>query len=384
MKKRFYLIMAIIGIFLGLFSVKAVEVLGSKNETNIQVRKDQEKEVIKEPLIGVERVVDLLEESQEPQNLSISLIGDILMDGSVRAHINKNGFNYPWDGVRNYFQKDDITIGNLETSITNNGTKWPNKQFNFRSDPRNIKAMEEAGIDVVSLANNHSLDYGYNGLIDTLGYIDNSKIKRVGAGHNKKDAMKGTIIEKNGVKMGIIGFSRVVPDVKWYATDKRAGLVGAYDPHIEEVLGRVREIRDEVDILVLSIHWGVERSDTPRKQEMDLAKRLVDSGVDIVMGHHPHVLQGIEIYKGKPIFYSLGNFVFGTSAELTSNTMIAQVNLVEKNIDNVKIIPCEIVRGRPIPLHKEKKIEKINYLYKISKSFNTDIDQDGLIKIVEY
>ena len=383
MKKRFYLLMAIAGIFLGLFSVKVVEVLGDKNYTMIQVRENAGEEIIKETPIDVEKVVDFTEETEEFQNLSISLIGDILMDGSVKTYINKNGFNYPWDNVREYFQNDDITIGNLETSITNKGTKWPNKQFNFRSNPKNIKAMEEAGVDIVSLSNNHSLDYGYDGLIDTLKHIDNSKIKRVGAGYNKKDAIKGTVVERNGITVGVLGFSRVVPDVKWYASGKRAGLVGAYDPHVQEVLDRVKEMKEEVDILVLAIHWGVERSDTPRKQEMDLAKKLVDSGVDIVMGHHPHVLQGIEIYKGKPIFYSLGNFVFGTSSELTSNTMIAQVNLVEKNIDNIKIIPCEIVHGRPVPLHKEKRIAKINYLYKISKNFGTNIDENGLIKIVK-
>ncbi|WMM25317.1 CapA family protein [Tissierella sp. MB52-C2] len=380
MKKRFYLLMSIVGILLGLFSVKAVEVLGSKNDTEIQISEKTRKEKKEEPSIEAFESID---ETEETCSLSISLIGDILMDGSVKIHINKNGFNYPWDRVKEYFQNDDITIGNLETSITTKGQKWPDKQFNFRSDPRNIKAMEEAGIDIVSLSNNHSLDYGYDGLMDTLKYIDNSKIKRVGGGYNKKDAINGTIVEKNGIKVGVLGFSRVVPDVKWYATDKRAGIVGAYDPHIEEVTDRVMEMKKEADIMVLAIHWGVERSDTPRKQEMDLAKRLIDSGVDIVMGHHPHVLQGVEIYKGKPIFYSLGNFVFGTSTEITSNTMIAQVNLINKNIDNIKIIPCEIVSGRPIPLDNNKNAEKINYLHKISKNFKTNIDKDGLIKIVK-
>lgn len=318
---------------------------------------------------------------QEEKTVSISIVGDILMDSSVRAQINKNGIEYPWEMVKEYFQNDDITIGNLETSITTRGTKWEDKQFNFRSDPNNLKAMKEAGIDVLALANNHTLDYGYEGLLDTLSYLDKNDIKRAGGGKNKQEAIEGAIIEKNGLKIGVLSFSRVVPDVKWYATDKRPGIVGAYDPHISEVIVRIEEMKKEADIVILSIHWGVELSATPRKQEMDLGKKLIDAGADIIMGHHPHVLQGVEIYKGKPIFYSLGNFVFGTKNELTSNTMIGQINFIDKDIDNIKIIPCSIIAGRPIPIIDDKRIEKINYINTISKDFNTKFDVEGIIKI---
>lgn len=319
------------------------------------------------------RIVETKEE------ITISIVGDILMDSSVRGQIDKNGVDFPWEHVKDYFQKDNITVGNLETSITTAGTKWEDKQFNFRSDPKNLKAMEEAGIEVVSLANNHTLDYGYDGFIDTLNHLDKSKIKRVGGGINRKEAMEGVIIEENGVKIGILGFSRVVPSVDWYAGNNRPGIVGAYDAHIDGVLERVKELKKETDIVVLSIHWGVELSTIPREEEIALAKKLIDSGVDIVMGHHPHVLQGVEIYKGKPIFYSLGNFVFGSKNELTANTIIGQVYLKGKEIDCIKIIPCEIVAGRPIPLEGEKRIEKIKYLSTISEIFNTKINNDGII-----
>lgn len=318
---------------------------------------------------------------EESQSFKISLIGDLLMDGSIRAQINKNGFNYPWEMVKEYFLNDDITVGNLETSITTRGTKWDDKQFNFRSDPRNLKAMKESGIDILTLANNHILDYGYDGLLDTLNHIDKSGIKRVGGGKDKKEAIQGIIVEEDGIKIGLLSFSRVIPNVKWYATDKSPGIVGAYDPHIEEVLNRIKEMKSQTDVVVLSIHWGVELSATPRKQEIDLAKKLVDAGADIIMGHHPHVLQGIEIYKGKPIFYSLGNFVFGTRNGLTSNTMIAQVNFINKKIDNIEMIPCTISGGRPTPLLGEERVKKINYMNTISKGFNTKFDKDGIIII---
>ncbi|NLV89574.1 MAG: CapA family protein [Tissierellia bacterium] len=326
-----------------------------------------------------------IEEVQElDQNtLTISLVGDIFMDGSLRGLIDRNGIDYPWEMVKDYFQNDDITIGNLETSITTRGEKWEDKQFNFRSDPKNLEVMKEASLDVVSLANNHSLDYGYVGFLDTLDHLDKYEIKRVGGGRNREEALKGLILEKNGVKIGVLGFSRVVPHVDWYATNKRPGIVGAYDVHIDQVIDRVVEMKENVDILVLSIHWGVEGSHIPRQNEIDLARKLIDNGVDIIMGHHPHVLQGIEIYKGRPIFYSLGNFIFSSRSENTRETMIAQVILKDKTIDKVCIIPCTIDNGRPIPASEENIEAKLKFINSISKDFNTKIDENGIIEIVQ-
>ena len=145
------------------------------------------------------------------------------------------------------------------------------------------------------------------------------------------------------------------------------------------MITRIKEMKEEVDILVLSIHWGVEGSTKPRKQEINIAKRAIDAGTDIVMGHHPHVLQGIEVYNGKPIFYSLGNFVFGGRDNLTRTTMIGQINIKDKKIDSVKIIPCNIVNGRPIPVTGKEMVETINSVNSLSKPFKISIDKDGII-----
>lgn len=335
---------------------------------NIQERIELKKEVVIE----------------ERNDFQISLVGDILMDGSIKHQIDKNGTDYPWEMVKEYFQNDDLTIGNLETSITTRGVKWPDKSYNFRSYPANLKSMENAGIDVLGLANNHILDYGHEGLLDTIKHIDNTGIKRVGAGKNKEDGMKAVIIEKEGLKIGVMSASRVVPYVEWYATEKRPGLIGAYDGHIEELLSEVQKLRQDVDLVVLSIHWGIERSEEPKPQDLVLARRLIDGGVDVVMGHHPHVLQGIEIYKGKPIFYSLGNFVFGTQGKLTSNTMIAQINLVDGEMNNIEIIPFNIELGRPTPVTEDIRRSKIDYLNKISKRFGVKIDENGTLNLENY
>ena len=335
---------------------------------------------------NIQQKIELKKEigKEESNRIQISLVGDILMDGSIKQQIDKNGTDYPWEMVKDYFQNDDITIGNLETSITTRGFKWPDKQYNFKSYPANLQSMEKAGIDVLGLANNHILDYGYEGLLDTLNHIDSTGIKRVGAGKNKEDALKAVIIEKDGLKIGVLSASRVVPYVEWYATGKRPGLIGAYDRHIEELLGEVQKLKKDVDLVVLSIHWGIERDAEPKAQDVVLAKKLIDGGVDVIMGHHPHVLQGIEIYKGKPIFYSLGNFVFGTRGELTSNTMIAQINLLDGEMKDIEIIPFNIELGRPMPVTEDIKQLKINYLNKISKKFGVKIDGNGMINLDNY
>lgn len=317
----------------------------------------------------------------ENTNLVISLAGDVCLDGALKNHIGKYGINYPWTKVSSYFTEDDLTIVNLETSVTTGGKKWPNKQFNFRSNPNSIDGMVKSGVEVATLANNHVLDYGYEGLLDTLKTLDSYNIKYTGAGKNKKDAISGIIVEEKGVKIGILAFSRIIPDVKWYATKNRAGLVSGYDPYVNEMTKRIAEMKKEADIVILSIHWGVERSTTPRKQEINLAKKAIDSGADIVVGHHPHVLQGIQVYKGKPIFYSLGNFVFNSGSKAGTNTMIGQVKIENKKIQGINIIPCKIVNSRPIPLEGKDKLAAINNINKLSKNFGSKLDKDGFMEI---
>lgn len=387
MKKVIYFVVGLI-ILLNLFLISKV----ASNRGEVEPLKEITKEPTEESgeKESVEFIVETIEvesieaegvENEESKQLSISLVGDILMDGSVKRQINENGYDYPWEYVAKYFQEDDISIGNLETSITLGGAKWPDKQFNFRSDPENLEAMKKAGIDVVSLANNHSLDYGYEGLLDTLNYIDKSGIYRVGAGKDYKEAVEEVVIEKNGYKVGILGFSRVVPTVDWYATSKRPGLVGAYDSQLQGVLEKVKEVGEEVDILILSIHWGTELQTRPNDHDVLAAKKLIDAGADIIMGHHPHILQGVEIYKGKPIFYSLGNFVFGVKNELTSNTMIGQVDFMDDKIKSLKVIPCKIESGRPIPVDELEMIGKIQYINELSQEWGTKFNDNGVFEL---
>jgi poly-gamma-glutamate synthesis protein (capsule biosynthesis protein) len=147
--------------------------------------------------------------AEEGENtITISLAGDVMMDGSVRQQINKYGYDYPWEKVGDYLKDSDLAIVNLETSITTRGNKWPNKQFNFRSNPKNLDSMKAAGVDMVTLANNHVLDYSNQGLIDTIDNLKKREISYAGGGKNKKEALQGVIIEKDDIKIGFKGYSR--------------------------------------------------------------------------------------------------------------------------------------------------------------------------------
>ena len=127
----------------------------------------------------------------EENTITISLAGDVMMDGSVRQQINKYGYDYPWEKVKDYFMESDLSIVNLETSITTRGNKWPNKQFNFKSNPKNLDSMKSAGIDMVTLANNHVLDYSNQGFLDTIDHLKKKEIPYVGGGKKIKEALEG-------------------------------------------------------------------------------------------------------------------------------------------------------------------------------------------------
>lgn len=379
--KKLITIIFILGLFIASMGMTFSNKILVKTTVNEDLKEVSTNEDLKEENSKEDKISEENQDKEKDPIIVISLVGDILFDGHIKNHINKEGYDYPWKYVSEYFQNDHISIGNLETSITNRGEKWPDKYYNFRSDPKNLPAMKKAGIEVLSLANNHSLDYGYEGLKDTLMHLKASDIKTLGAGVDRESAREAVIIEKEGVKIGLLGFSRVVPHVDWWATDSRPGLVGAYDGQMKAVLEDIENLKSQVDILIVSIHWGKELHETPRAEEISVAKKMIDMGADAIVGHHPHVLQAIEIYKARPIFYSLGNFVFGTKSKGTANTIIAQLKVKEGKIENINIIPLEIINSRPERLDEVKRQEKLDYLRKLSKDFNTVINKDGIINI---
>lgn len=237
----------------------------------------------------------------------IYFVGDIMLDRSVKTSVIKNfgsDYNQLFTNL-DELKSADILFGNLEGPVSDTGNNVGSK-YSFRMDPIVLEAIKNAGFDIVSFANNHVGDWNIGAFKDTLNRLDNVGILQTGAGMTKSEAEIPKIIEKNGVKFGFIGFSDVGPD--WIkATDTSAGILLASDPRLGEI---IKNAKQQVDVLIVSFHWGVEYEKIHNKKQEALAHTAIDNGADIVVGHHPHTMQDIEMYKEHPIVYSLGNFIF--------------------------------------------------------------------------
>lgn len=267
------------------------------------------------------------EQKKKPKPITLLFVGDMMADRGVRGMVEKKlGGDYKklFENVPEIGEAD-IAFGNLEGPIADPsiGTRRGSR-FSFRMNPLFADALGNAGFDVLSFANNHVGDYGDGAFRETLRLLEEKGIHYAGAGKNSIEAQTPVILEKEGVRIGFLAFSDVGPE--WMeATETRAGQL-IYRKETAQAL--VREVDPQVDILFVSIHFGAEYSLASTDQE-NIARGLVDAGADGIIGHHPHVMQRWEWYKEKPIFYSLGNFIF--DQYFSPHTMRGMV--VEMTID---------------------------------------------------
>lgn len=238
--------------------------------------------------------------------VTLGFVGDIMMDRGVKTSVYKNfGGDYR-DMFENakFLKQPDIMFANLEGPISDKGTNVGSK-FSFRFEPAVAAAVKDSGIDIVSFANNHVGDWSSDAFLDTLGRLGEANILFTGAGETYELAKKPTIIERDGIRVGYLGVSDVGPDwLKAGATTP--GILLASDPNLPKIIA---EAKANVDVLIVSAHWGDEYKKHTARQE-SLAKKMIDAGANIVVGHHPHVAQDIAEYKDGLIIYSLGNFIF--------------------------------------------------------------------------
>ena len=213
--------------------------------------------------------------------------------------------------------ESDIFMVNLEFPFSTRGTPEEDKSFTFQVSPDRVHILDELGVDIVTLANNHTLDYGTDALFDTLDTLDQAGIAHTGAGGDIAEACKAVLMEAKGRTYAFLGATRVIPYADWAATRLGPGLNSIYDAHKDRVLEELRELQDVSDYQIVYIHWGIERSEAPEPYMRSLAMELADAGADLIIGAHPHVLQGMEYIGDVPVIYSLGNFLFGSSIPRT-------------------------------------------------------------------
>ncbi len=300
----------------------------------------------------------------EEERLLIHFAGDTIFSSKVAEKLQKEGYDYPYRYVKSLFQNDDLSIVNLETPVTDGGTAAENKQYVFKSSPQALPELAKAGVEAVNLANNHSLDQGVNGLLDTIDHLKKSKLHYVGAGKNSTDAYAPVYIERKGIKIALCGFTRVIPESHWTA-GKNPGVAAAYDS--KQAVKAIQKARQNADIVLVVVHWGKERTTKLEEHQTKLAREFIDAGADLIVGGHPHVLQGIEKYKGKWIAYSTGNFIFTKSKDpRTWETAVFAAECTKKGDCGLKLIPYKTELGQPVPMNEEEGAELLKEVESLS------------------
>ncbi len=264
--------------------------------------------------------------SPKTKSVLISAVGDVMFDRRVKAAVVANGANWPFSKVTS-FLKADLTIVNLESPLAEKGTPTKGKDVVFKGTPKGINSLKYAGIDIVALANNHALDFGLGSLNQTRALLKKAGIRFSGAGANKQEAYKPAIAKVGDLKVGFLSFSDVIP-FNSFPTSKLPGIAPARDP--AKVASKIKSLSKKVHIVIVAFHWGKEYEDYPTGKQKELATTSIDAGADLVLGHHPHVTQGIAEYKNRLIIYSLGNFVFDHFKVRTGESIILRVELNSK------------------------------------------------------
>jgi poly-gamma-glutamate synthesis protein (capsule biosynthesis protein) len=283
----------------------------------------------------------------EPPVITVAAVGDILLAGKAEKLSAQEGVGAPFISVKTTLASADLAIGNLECPLSGGG-RPAEKTYTFRAPTQAIEDLQAAGIDVVCLANNHSLDYGRTALQDTLSSLGQGGLEWVGAGENLAQARQAKYFVfgegKTKTRIALLAFSNMLP-TDFYAGENRGGTVPAL---VELIKHDVGEAAKKADFTIVSFHWGKELSDRPTPGQRALAHLAIDSGADLILGHHPHVLQGVENYKKGIIAYSLGNFVF-PSRSLTRESVILLAHFQKPEKITVELQPIWIEGCVPQP-----------------------------------
>ena len=289
---------------------------------------------------------------------TIALAGDVHAEAPIRAVLNR-GAN-PFAGMSEQLRSADLAMVNVETAVSRRGTPAA-KSFAFRAPGSLWRALAAAGVDVVTLANNHSLDYGPLALADTIRGARRAGLAVVGAGRDPSEAYAPALLERDGRTVAFVGLSRVLPSPSWEAARGRPGVASALNEQV--ALASVRAAARVSDRVVVSIHWGEELHRCPGAEQQALAARLVDAGADVVAGHHPQVLQGISRRADALIGYSLGNFAFYARDEATRATGVLTAAIPARGRVGYEFEPGRIAaEGGPVPLRPRERQRRLEQL----------------------
>lgn len=281
------------------------------------------------------------------QRLVVSGTGDVNLDPTFVRTFPQTGYADAWTGLYGSFQRDDLTIVNLECSPSNLGTPWV-KPWTFRCDPDALPSMAAAGVEIANLANNHGIDFGFDAMLDGRENLRAVGIAPVGVGADYAEAYEPVVVEVNGWTVAVIGSGGVNPETgSWLALDDRPGMTHGDDT--ESIAEAIRAADEIADLVLVTAHWGEQGTTRPRSFERRQAEAWVAAGADGIFGHHQHVLQPLEFIDGVPVAWGLGNFVWQAYPANARRTAIAQFVYEPDGRIGACLVPVIIERtGHPV------------------------------------
>ena len=309
---------------------------------------------------------------------TISFVGDVSLADNwfiMPYYDSRGGINGVLGSkMLDTMRSSDIMIANSEFTVSNRGTALPNKMYTFRAKKERLSIYDEMGVDMVTLANNHVYDYGVDAFNDMLDAFNEYKIPHIGAGHNIEEAKKPYYFIINGYKIAFVSASRAEKNIMTPgASIDSGGVFRCYDP--TDMINLIKELKSNSDYVIPIIHFGRENSHELEEEQVSSAHAYIDAGADMVVGHHAHTLQGVEIYNDKPIIYNLGNFLFNNE---TIDTALFKVNLNKDGSMEYYIVPALQKDSKTEVLEGDDKLRVINDIN--SWSINASLDEFGKIR----
>jgi poly-gamma-glutamate synthesis protein (capsule biosynthesis protein) len=299
-------------------------------------------------------------------------------DGKVKALIASKGGEAPLAHVASALSSADLTFGNLESNLSSRSPADVSNGGGVRGDPRAVAGLAAAGFDAVSLANNHAFDFGAHSLADTIARLEAAGVGHAGAGANREAAWSATSMRSGDASVALLAFSFVAP-ASSIAQTNRAGVASAR-VDAAQLSQAIRDARAANDYVVVMFHWGISGNDAPTAEQIDGAHAAIDSGASLVIGSHPHVIQGIERYKTGLIAYSLGDFVFDHASKKTGESFILNAALGPDGVVDATAVPVYLdSHGRPDIVSGTEAVSILDRLKSISAPLGGSVAVDGFV-----
>ena len=320
----------------------------------------------------------------KPETITIALTGDVMLGRLMNETLRARGFAHPWGDVLPEMKDSGALLVNLECALTAHTEHWTDgaeKAFYFRADPAAVRALQIAGVDFVSLANNHAGDFGTEGLLETVSVLDHAGIAHAGAGRSLAEAERPAVLKVAGCSIGVLAFADY--PVGWAAQPWRAGInytkVSTHPKHFRRIEDEIQNARRLCDIVIFSIHWGPNMQSKPSAGFKEFARAVLEADADVFWGHSAHVVQGVEIWHGKPIIYDSGDFVDDYAVDFRLRNDLSALFLVKIRIpfvDRIELIPVKIDDMQVNVAHGDELRWFIDRFVKLCSEMGTRVDVD--------